>query len=160
MKKWIIAGLVIIIILVVVLVIVLAGSGGGDGDGDVAVPINVQGASNVGSFSIELTYDSTVLEVTGVESGELASNAMMEYNIDNPGLVVIGIVDSSGINGDGAIAEIGFDVIDNEGTSPLILEAVETHDATTLIDIISETSNGSYNGEGDNIASPAIRFPG
>ena len=161
MKKWIIAGLVIIIILIVVLVIVLAGGGGGgDGDGDVVVPISVQGASKVGSISIELTYDSTVLEVTDVKSGELASNAMMEYNIDNPGVVIIGIVDSSGINGDGAVAEIEFNVVDSEGTSPLTLGTVETHDAESLIDIINETSNGSYDGEGDNITLPLIRFPG
>ncbi len=159
MKKWLVVGLVIVIILIVVLVIVLArGGGGGDGDGDVVVPINLQGASNVGSISIELTYDSTVLEAIDVKSGELASNAMMEYNIDNPGLVIIGIVDSSGINGDGALAEIGFDVIDSERTSSLTLSSVETHDATSLIDIINEPSDGSFVAEVNTVIAPVVRF--
>lgn len=159
MKKWLIAGLVIIVILIVVLIVVLAGGGGGgDGDGDVVVPINVQGASNVGSISIEMAYDSTVLEATGVESGELASNAMMEFNIDNPGLVVIGIVDSSGINGDGAVAEVGFNVIDSEGTSSLSLDIVKTHDAESLIDIINETSGGSFIAEDGLAEAPLITF--
>jgi len=159
MKKWLVVGLIIVVVLIVVLVIVLGGGGGGgDSDSEVRVSINFQSASNVGSVSIELTYDSTVLEATDVKSGELASNAMMEYNIDNPGLVIIGIVDSSGINGDGVVAELGFNVVDADGTSPLTLDTVETHDATTLIDIINETSDGSFTAKGNTVIAPVVRF--
>ena len=164
MKKWLIIGLVIVVILVVVLVIALGGGGGGDDDdngevaGEVNVPVNLQGASNVGSISIELAYDSTVLEATEVAAGELAGNAMMEYNIQNPGRVIIGIIDSSGINGDGAVAVISFDVVDEEETSTLALAEVLTHDATTLVDIINETSDGGFAAEGTSIIAPAVIF--
>lgn len=160
MNKWLIIGPVIVVILVVVLVIALGGGGDDNGEaaGEVNVPISFKGASNVGSISIELTYDSTVLEATEVTSGDLASNAMMEYNIENPGRVIIGIIDSSGINGDGTAAAISFDVVDEEGTSALALAEVLTHDATTLIDIINETSDGSFAAEGNAVTAPVVRL--
>ena len=163
MKKWLIVRLVLIVVLIVVPVIVLAGGcGGDDGDGEapgeVAVPVNLEGAGNVGSISIELVYDSSVIEVTDVTAGELAANAMMEYNIDTSGIVIIGIVDSSGINGDGVVAELGFNIIDAEGTSSLTLDTVETHDATSLVDIINEPSDGNFAAEGNTVTAPVVRF--
>lgn len=162
MKRWLIIGLVLVIVLIVVLVIVLGG-GSSDEDsggtvGEVSVPVNLQGASNVGSISIELTYDSTVLEATEVKAGELTKSAMLEYNINNPGKIIIGIIDSSGINGDGTVAEIRFNTVDSGGASPLTLNTVETHDATSLIDIINETSDGSFTAEGNAVTAPLVAF--
>ena len=165
-RKPIIAGLVIIVIVAIVVGVVLGVGGGGDdddttvgsGENQVTVPINLEGASNVGSISIELAYDSTVLEATDIEAGALASNAMMEYNISTPGQVIIGIIDSSGINGEGVVAEIGFNVIDSDGTSSLTLDTAETHDATSLIDIINEPSDGSFVAEGNTVSAPVVRF--
>ena len=175
MKKNV-AGALALIIIIVIPVLALSGGGGDDeeaGDdgatwetsfgepsGDVIVPINLQGARNVGSFTIELAYDATVLEVTEVKSGDVAKNAMLEYNISSAGRVVMGIVDPGGITGNGSVANMGFTVIDTEGTSSLTLESVETHDATTLVDIINQTSSGSFDGNGDTITAPVIRFPG
>ncbi len=162
MRRWLIVGVVMVVVLVVVLVIALGGGGGGDDDGgvvgEVNVPVNLQGTSNVGSISIELTYDSTVLEATDVKSGNLASNAMMEHNIENPGRVIIGIIDSSGINGDGTVATVSFNVVDSEGTSTLTLDKVETHDATTLVDIINETSDGSFVAKEQSVIAPLVSF--
>ncbi len=157
MKKPLFAG----VLNLTLVFLLIAGCNGGDDDetaGEVEVPIDFEGASNVGSIGIELTYDSTVLEVTDVKSGELAGNAMMEYNIDSPGLVIIGIVDSSGINGDGAVATVSFNQVGDGRTSPLNLENVETHDATTLVDIINETSDGSFATDGNTVTVPVVRF--
>ena len=41
------------------------------------VPINLQGASNVGSLHIELVYDSAELEATGVKAGKQGRNAVI-----------------------------------------------------------------------------------
>ena len=82
----------------------------------------------------------------------------MEYNIKNPGRVIIGMVDSSGINGDGAVAMVGFSIVDAEGTTLLTLESVETHDATTLVDIINEASDGSFQANGQSVTAPLISF--
>lgn len=162
MKKWLIAGLVIIVILIVVLIVVLAG-GGGDDDGSqdmgsVKIPIKLEAADNVGSIGIELTYDSSVLEMIDITAGELAANAMMEYNINSAGLVVVGIIDSSGINGDGIVAEMVFNVIRAGLSCDLILDTVETHDATSLVDILNETSDGSFDSEGSIVIAPIIKF--
>ncbi len=158
--KPIIAGLVIIVIVAVVVGVIIGVGGGSDDDGanggQVKVPINLEGANNIGSISIELVYDSDVLEATEVVAGELAANAMIESNIQNPGRVIIGIIDSSGINGDGAIATVSFNQVGDGGTSPLTLENVETHDATTLVDIINETSDGSFAAEGNAVTAPVI----
>jgi hypothetical protein len=165
MKKILVLAVGIVLIIVVVLVVILVvggGDNGGGGNDEVAgavkVPINFQDASNVGSISIDLTYDAAVLQVLEVKAGELAQNAMLEYNIKNPGRVIIGIVDSSGINGNGAVAKIGFNVVAPSGTTPLTLQAVDTHDATSLIDIINTTSNGSFTGQNQTLTPPVISF--
>ncbi len=93
-----------------------------------------------------------------IKAADLAENAMMEYNIENPGRVIIGIIDSSGINGDGTVATVSFNVVDSEGTSTLTLEKVETHDATTLVDIINETSDGGFVAKEQSVTAPLISF--
>ncbi len=158
----IIAGLVIIVIVAVVVGVIIGMGGGSDDDGadggQVKVPINLESANNIGSISIELVYDSDVLEATEVVAGELAANAMIESNIQTPGRVIIGIMDSSGMNGDGAVAAISYDVVDEEENSTLALAEVLTHDATTLVDIINETSDGSFAAEGNAVTEPVVRF--
>ncbi|MBM3132005.1 MAG: hypothetical protein FJZ95_03095 [Chloroflexi bacterium] len=126
--------------------------------GDIRVPIRVEGASNVGSLDIVLGYDATVLQAMEVVPGPLAQNAMMEYNVAKTGQVAIGMIDSSGITGDGSVAVIGFERINATGTSPLSLVSVEAHDATTLVDIINRTYEGSVSEEGGQVNSPLVRF--
>ena len=157
--KPLLAGLAIVIIVVAVVVVLTLG-GGGDEEttGELEFPIQVEGASNVGSVAIELTYDSSVLEVTTIEAGELASNAMFEYNALIAGRVLIGIVDSSGIDGDGAVAKVSFNVIDDEGTSAITLQNIEAADADTLVDILTETSEGSYEAATQSITPPVLTF--
>jgi hypothetical protein len=126
--------------------------------GDIAVPIRIQNANNIGSIEILLTYDSEVLEVTGVIAGELAQDSMLEYNIQNTDEVNIGIIDTDGISGEGILATIGFNVIDKVGTSYLTLESVRTHDVTTLIDVINNTTNGIFIAEDNDLEAPVISF--
>ncbi|MFC1967856.1 cohesin domain-containing protein [Chloroflexota bacterium] len=159
-RKPLIAGIVIIVIAAIAVGGVLVIRGGGDDDEKAAVevPINLEGASNVGSISIELVYDSDMLEATEVKAGKMATNAMIESNIGIPGRVIIGIIDSSGINGDGAIATVSFKLLGDGGSSSLILQNVETHDATTLIDVVNQTSDGSVAKRGTSIIAPAVNF--
>jgi hypothetical protein len=162
-RRPLVAGLVIIVVVAIVVGVVLALGGGGDGTSvesgrQVEVPIRLEGASNVGSISIELVYDPAMLEPTDVEAGEMAANAMIESNIGIPGRVIIGIIDSSGISGDGAIATVLFNPVGDGGMSSLSLENVETHDATTLIDIVNQTSDGSVAEGGTSIMAPAVSF--
>ena len=153
------AGAVIVIIVAVVLGILLGGGGGGTPTpGQVDVPVNVTGASKVGSLSFELSYDPSVIDATDVTAGELASNAMMEYNTNSAGRILVGIVDSAGIDGDGAVVTITFGVIGDGGSSPLTLANVAAHDADTLVDIVTVTSAGSFVGAGQSATPPTITF--
>lgn len=126
--------------------------------GDISVPIIVEDSKNIGSIDIVLTYDPSVLEITDTLTGELAQDAMMEYNADNPGRVNIGIIDTDGISGDGTLVIIGFNVVDKTGTSQLTLEAVKTNDASSLIDVINKITDGVYQAETNNLQAPVIGF--
>lgn len=161
MKKWLVATLVLFIVVVVILVIVFTGGRSNDTDDtgeEIHVPINLESTSNLGSISITLSYDSTLLEITDVKPGKLADNAMTDYGILNPGEVNIGIIDSSGIIGNGSIVVISFNVISEKGTSLLTLANVETHNANTLIDIINVASDGNFDAENRAVVAPSVRL--
>ena len=108
------------------------------------VPINLEGASEVGSMDIVLKYDANVLCAVDVEAGALGKNALIESNTARDGEVIIALADSSGINGDGAVASVTFEVIGDAGTtSPLTLEAVLVHNID-LGEIIPTTECGTF----------------
>jgi hypothetical protein len=126
--------------------------------GDIIVPVEFQNAENIGSVNLVLTYDSSALDITQVSLGESAKEAMLEYNAKEPGKVVIGIIDTSGISGNGAIVLIGFNAIQSADSSPLTLESVVTHDATELTEIVNETSDGMFDGEDNSVEAPTVKF--
>jgi hypothetical protein len=110
----------------------------------VKVPINLEGASEVGSMDIVLKYDADVLSAVDVEVGELGKNALIAVNTAREGEVIIALADSSGINGDGAVASVAFEVIGDAGTtSYLTLEAVSVHNLD-LGEIIPTTECGTF----------------
>ena len=126
---------------------------GGPASGGLEVPVNANGASNVGSLEFELVYDSTALQAVGVEKGTLAGNAMMDFTTARPGRVWVGIVDSNGINGNGSLVVVSFQGVgEGAATGQLTLENVEAYDAQTLIDIITQTTPGNLS------TPPAISF--
>jgi len=125
-------------------------------DKEVEVPINLENASNVGSLQIEISYDASVLQATQVEAEELGKNAMIESNLDNPGIVIIGIVDSSGINGSGSVVSISFDVLEKDASSSVTIKNAAAHDVNTLVDLPTSLTQGSF-AAGD-VSAPTISF--
>lgn len=126
---------------------------------EVSIPINAEDASNIGALHLELVYDPTVLEPIEVQKGMLAGNAMLESNIDVPGRVVIGMIDASGISGNGSLAVISFRVVGTNGmTSALTLEKLAAHDATTLIDVLTKATPGSFIVKDRSFTAPIIHF--
>jgi len=110
----------------------------------VDVPIILEGASDVGSMDIVLTYDSNVLRAVAVEAGKLGKNAFVEANTAREGAVIIALADSSGITGDGAVATISFEVIGDTGsTSYLTLESVSVSN-TELVELVTTTESGTF----------------
>ena len=104
----------------------------------------VEGASEVGSMDIVLNYDADVLSTVDVEACALGKNALIESNTARDGEVIIALADSTGINGDGTVASVAFEVIGDAGTtSYLTLEAVLVHNID-LAEIIPTTECGTF----------------
>jgi hypothetical protein len=122
------------------------------------IPINLSGASDVGSLHIELVYDPAILEVTGVKAGKLAQNAVVDSNILTPGRAIIGIVSSNGLAGTGAVASISFKAKAKTGNCALTLENVEAYSAETLQDIRAQVSAGQYDAKTKKVDAPSISF--
>ena len=120
------------------------------------VPVDLRGAKNLGSLQIELGYDPAVLEATEVRAGELAKNAMVEYNLTAPGRLAVGVIDAAGINGNGSVVTVSFKVLDKGGTSPITLERIEANDSTTLVDIPCKASAGEFVASGGSFTAPVI----
>ena len=77
-------------------------------------------------------------------SNALGKNVLIESNTARGGEVIIALADSSGINGDGAVASVAFEVIGDAGTtSYLTLEEVLVHNLD-LGEIIPNTESGTF----------------
>lgn len=151
-----------------IFIIAIAGCGGGSDDeatpdnatppeDSIKIPVNFNAASNVGSLHMELVYDPSILKAINVKASSLVNNGVVKANIDTPGRAVIGIIDATGINGDGPAVEVSFDVI-GSGLTYLNLENVEAADSDTLRDIITQVRKGEYNTSDDSSSPPGLSF--
>ena len=126
---------------------------------NVNVPIHLTGAENIGSLEFVLTYDPSVLEVSGVEAGGLAQSALFDFGTRSPGRLWAGLIDSEGINGDGPIAVVSFKVVGpGASTSLLALENITTYDASSLLDILTNATSGSFTVDGRALTAPTLAF--
>ena len=75
----------------------------------VDVPIVVENAQNLGSMDIVVAFDPEILKVKSVGKGEL-NKGLLTSNTGE-GVVAISLADSKGINGNGAVAVITFEVL-------------------------------------------------
>ena len=127
---------------------------------NVNVPIHLTGAENIGSLEFVLTYDPSVLEVSGVEAGGLAQSALFDFGTRSPGRLWAGLIDSEGINGDGPIAVVSFKVVGpGASTSLLALESITTYDASSLLDVLTNATSGSFTVDGRALTAPTLAFP-
>lgn len=114
------------------------------GDG-VEVPVELTGAAAIGAVHLEITFDPEVLTPTDVVGGSMASSALVDFNATD-GRVVIGVVSSDGIDGNGSVVIARFDVIGSDGaTSPLALENVQAWEATIdRFELKIDTTDGTF----------------
>ena len=108
--------------------------GEGPAGSEVRFPINVSDANDLCGMQLDLRYDPEILEVQGVEKGQLmkGKSLWLENNPDEPGRLRIAYVGLDTISGDGELIQTIFTVRGSNGqTSPLTLENVE---AIKLID--------------------------
>ena len=123
------------------LTITISDASGYIGEG-AEVPVNIKDAADVGSIDLTILYDPTVLNISKVEKGDLVKG-MLSSNIENEGIISIGIADSNGISGDGEIVKLTFDVIGN-GSAPITLQNAKAYDVNTHADIEVSVENGDF----------------
>lgn len=125
------------------------------------MPVDIQDATGVGSLYFEMTYDEGESRAVEVKTGTQADNAMLEYSIDVPGRVIIGIIDSVGISGDGSVATIKLEAqSDDSLIIPLGLEYVVARDTATTSEIITTTLPGRIVIKDGSFTAPTIIFKG
>ena len=108
----------------------------------VTVPVEVFNILSVGAANIYLTYDNSVVKVTGVSEGDLGN---LTYNIDNPnGTVKIGWFSAYGHTGEFVYANVILEALGNIGdTSPLDIDVKELVDANG-VPILPEVYDGIF----------------
>ncbi len=125
----------------------------------VSVPILATRASNVGSLEFVLIYDPEILEFDRLDPGLLSNGALIDFHSAKPGRIWAGIVNVEGINGSGSVAVAKFNVRDEAGGSQtLALENIAAFDADTLVDIVTATTPGRFDGSGLALLSPIVTF--
>lgn len=127
--------------------------------GGVTVGIEARGVANLGSLEMTLTYDPSVIKAVSVGKGTLAPNASLEYSVDSPGRVWLGMADASGINGSGTLAVIDFDSVGSgDRTSSLNIEKVAAYRSSNLGEILTQPSAGSLRIKGKAVSNPSLAF--
>ena len=126
----------------------------------VRIPINVVGALDLGSLEFELQYEPGTLEFLEAGNGSLGPDSLVQAHLRAPGRLWVGIVNPRGINGEGDVAFVTFQRLE-EGLedSPLILEGVVSHQASTLLISMPQASHGIYDLDDSSYVSPSLTFP-
>ena len=128
--------------------------------GELEVPIIGMGTSNVGTLHIELVYDPEVLRFNAVGKGSLTGDATVSHSAEIPGRVILGMVDTEGINGQGSLAVITFNVLEEaDVTSSLLLENVKVWDTLNISKIYPTRMEGSFRTSDQSLAPPILVFP-
>jgi hypothetical protein len=101
-----------------------------------------------------------VLEIQAVKAGPLAGNALVDSNRDL-GRVKIGLVNRSGISGDGTIIVIVVRPAGAGRSTALVVERVEATD-TNLKDLVVSAAPGLFTGGsgllGGTVTGPVLSF--
>ena len=113
--------------------------------GTVDVPITVGGASGIGAIQLEVIYDPAVITADTVTRGPLAgNNALVDFNPNNQGRLIVGLATLEDISGEGVIATARFKVIGNAGqSSTLALAKGEAWEGKTHQPVVIRTEAGN-----------------
>jgi len=152
---WIISGIgggVLALAAFVVLFLFLTGGG------QVEIPVEISGVNNLGALHLELTYDSQSLSAVSVKNGGAAKDAILEYNVNDPGKVVIGLVSVPGITKNGDIITVVFNVQKGATSTSLNLENIDAYDADTLANIPANDTVGTFSAKDKSFVPPTLVF--
>ena len=115
--------------------------------GYVTEPIMVENVTNLGGGTINLSYNSSVVQVTDVADGSGNALTVAAWNVDNvtnPGYVRISAYNITGKSGSVIFANVTYKAVGAIGSStPLNLTVVSLFD-TSYTDISYSVANGTF----------------
>jgi hypothetical protein len=97
------------------------------------IPIRIENAEDIESMRITLPYDPDILSPTEVSKGTLTAESSLEWDVGD-GTIQIALEDSAGINGNGSIATIGFEVVGSPGDYYTLAPTVSANEGTSQED--------------------------
>ncbi|MEX0608997.1 MAG: right-handed parallel beta-helix repeat-containing protein [Balneolaceae bacterium] len=89
------------------------------GDNEYKISLALHEVQNLMAFEIDLGYDSNMMEIIGVETGEILSGATLNINIENSDNVYLAMASAEEITSDGNAATIHFKLKDEKATSSI-----------------------------------------
>ena len=121
------------------------------------MPIKIENADHVGAISLNLLYDSTVLEVTSVNVGAPARRSDAAWQITGPGTLKV-VVKNANINGDGTLVTVKCKALNTTGSSTLVIQVLGAIGADTGEDVETQVTDGTFTASDDSVEAPVIRF--
>ena len=104
--------------------------------------------------------NQTPLKFLAAEPGTLASDALIETNLRSNGRVWVGIVEPTGVTGDGSIAVLSFETLEGGASeSSLVLEDISSYRASTYLDSLQQPTPGHFGLDQGSLAPPSLVFP-
>jgi hypothetical protein len=103
--------------------------------------------TNLGGGTIRVSYNSSVVQVTGVENGTGNAMTVIASNINNgtnPGTVRISAYNTTGRSGEVIFAAVTYKAVGAIGATSALNITVETLFNTTYSDITPAVQNGSF----------------
>jgi len=127
------------------------------GGGTLVVPITVKEADGVGGIQFDVVYDPGVLKPISAKLGKQAKGSSFEHNLDRNGRVAIAIVNMSGIEGDGPVAEVTFERAGKAQDVEVRLTGLKAYHHKSLLPLAPSVRPGRCAAAGD-VTPIAIDF--
>jgi hypothetical protein len=131
--------------------------GCGTGGGGLTVPVKIENADHVGAIAFNLLYESTVLEVTAVNVGDLAKGSSAQWAIVGTGQLKV-VVQNANINGDGTLVTVKCKALSSTGSSTLVIQVLGATSADTGEDVGTQVTDGSFSAADESVEAPVIIF--
>ncbi len=124
------------------------------------VPIQVRGASGVGSLYLELQYDPAAIEVVRLDAAGLPVDTLFESSFGG-GRVAIGVASSAGLKVDNMVLAYvtckRAAGASGTGTTAVTVGTIQAYQAIDLSEMQASASDGSVNLSSLAVLAPAIQ---
>jgi hypothetical protein len=122
------------------------------------IPVSYSSNTSAGSIQFELVCSDSEIEILSISEGFIAENAILKYNIYEPGRVLIGLVHSQGMKGDGELAKIEVSARGAPRVVRISIENVVAYDLDRMQPMLYETAEGKIDFSNNTIVSPSLKY--